>query len=89
MGAWGVYATDGTFGAVRICHTRSKTEAIEAASDWNAASRDAIPGLYDYSTDVWVRPATAAELQASLDAAENDGGAGAITTDDVARAYVV
>lgn len=43
--------------------------------------------LYDYTTGDAIRPATAAELAASIAAAAKDGGAGVIETADVARAY--
>lgn len=37
--------------------------------------------LYDYRTADYIRPATAAELAASIEAAETDGGAGVIEID--------
>lgn len=37
--------------------------------------------LYDYQTGEAIRPATAAELAASIEAAEHDGGAGVIIID--------
>jgi hypothetical protein len=37
--------------------------------------------LHDYKTGEAIRPATAAELAASIEAAKTDGGAGVITVD--------
>ena len=50
--------------------TTTNTEAATTAS------------LYDYQTGAYIRPATAAELAASTDAAEHDGGAGVIIIGD-------
>lgn len=40
--------------------------------------------LHNYKTGEAIRPATAAELAASIEAAKSDGGAGVITVDGVA-----
>lgn len=52
------------------------------------AERGESPTLHDRDTGEAIRPATASELAASIEAAEHDGGAGIISVDG-RRCYVM
>jgi len=45
--------------------------------------------LINYNTNEVIRQATDAEAEASIEAAERDGGAGVIVLEDGTRAYVI
>ena len=68
--------------------TEMTTETETATTETETATETATAILYDYKTGEPIRPATATEIAASLEAATSDGGAGVITVDGLSY-YVV
>lgn len=60
----------------------------DEADDIASRIRDELPTLHDRDTGEAIRPATAAELAASIEAAQTDGGAGIISVGG-RRCYVM